>query len=170
MSRKLKVLFTVSVLLNLLLVGGVIGFGLRWQFGDYQRFAPIAMRKDAFHRILEDIEDIEDDDGEEDMPMRRADFQARFATLVDQNRDLSQSIFQKRRQIRTLLEQEPFDHGAYQEALAAIIDAKGQIELSYAVLLGDIARAMPRDRRRKVLRWLYAHPGGKGYGKGHRHD
>ena len=154
MSKRLKVLFGLSLLLNLVIIGCVIGFALRWNSGDGMRFAAQAMRSHVFEHIIEDIPEAE----------IRTELQQRFLTLKSENRVHAATIRQSRKKMRQIVEAEPFDEAAYHNSIHDILEAKRATEYSYAMLLSEVIKALPIDDREDVLKWLY-----RGGGKKKRH-
>ena len=156
MSKRFKVLFGLSLLLNLVIIGGVIGFAAHWRWGNWKHFAPQAMRSHVFEHIIEDIPEAE----------TRATLQQQFDALKQENRSHAATIRENRQQMRGIARTHPFDESAYQDSIRDLLAAKRATEYSYALLLGEVMKALPVDDRDDVLKWLYR-GGGK---KKRRHD
>ncbi len=158
MTTRIKILFGLSLLLNLIVIGCVIGFAAHWRWGDRDHFASQAMRSHVFEHIIEDIPEAE----------KRDALQQKFLALKSQNRTRTQTIRASRKQMRDIVHTEPFDDTAYQDNINQILAAKRETEYSYALLFSEVIKALPMDERGDVLKWLYR-GGGKG-GKKRHHD
>ena len=157
MSKRLKILFGLSLLLNLVIIGCVIGFAAHWRWGNWNHFAPQAMRSHIFAHIIEDIPEAE----------IRAELQQKFLALKDENSVHAATIRKNRKQMRDIVNTEPFDETAYQDNINQILAAKRATEHSYAMLLSEVITALPIDERDDVLKWLYRGGGKKHRGKKH---
>lgn len=159
MTTRLKILFGFSVLLNLIIIGSVIGFAAHWRWGDRDHFAPRAMRSHIFEHIIEDIPES---------AQREALYQE-FLALRSRNAAQAEIIRTSRANMRNLADTEPFDAAAYQASIERILEAKRETEYSYALLLGKVMIALPLDERDDVLKWLYR-GGGKKKRRNKKHD
>ena len=157
MSKCLKILFGFSLLLNLIVLGAVLGIAMRWHWGSEERFAPKIMRQNAFERLLHDVPATE----------AHEVLQQNFLSLKQETKANSVIIRKYRDQIRALANRETFDAASYQDSIREILAKKHQTEFAYAVLLGKIMAAMPADERYHALKLLY-----RGGGKKHhrKHD
>ncbi len=154
MSKRLKILFGFSLLLNLVVLGAVIGFTMR---GHWMQPNRLALKSHGFERIIEKVSDSE----------KREALQQRFRSLRKARKVNGLSIQENRAKIRSVVNTEPFDTTVYQKNIRMILEKKHDTELAYALLLGEVTEALPAEERHRALRLLY-----RGGGKKHRrkHD
>ena len=139
MNRSLRIVFALSLLANVLLLGFLIG-GLPHRFGRESR----EERLDAVLRQLP------------------APTQAQFRELMEQNRAADDA---RREQIRAAREQtiaillaEPFDASAYDAAVAKIDELRGQGSRQMAMTVKDVAADLNLEQRRILAELLKGPP------------
>ncbi len=145
MTKNMKIVFTVSVLLNILMAGVLAGFAVKCNQPEPWR-APPAMEKLS--------------------PEGRALMKQSF----DQSRDTMRQTFQDARQLRerlnSILEAETFDPEAYAAASAALREHQVKIMERRAQTAGDLAAKLNPEDRRLMADWLSG-PGKGGWRKRH---
>ena len=139
MNRSLRIVFALSLLANVLLLGFLIG-GLPHRFGRESR----EERLDAVLRQLP------------------APTQTQFRELMEQNRAADDA---RREQIRAAREQtieillaEPFDASAYDAAVAKIDELRGQGSRQMAMTVKDVAADLNLEQRRILAELLKGPP------------
>lgn len=144
MNRRMKIIFTISLLLNIVLVG--VGIGMLCKMS---RDIPIPG----------------------DMSPEARHFMARtFQQGRDEVRPLIDDAKAKRKKVEAVLTAETFDPVAYDKAVDEMLNARGTISRKKAEIMGRALVDLPAADRKKfagrILDGLEGRKGGKGH---HRH-
>ena len=133
MSKKLRIFFTVSILLNLLLLGVVFGHAGKSLLGC----------KASRHLNLHEMVTV--------LPEQK---QQELSPIVEQSdhdiKQLREQLSEEHREAAHLLEAEPFDKTAYQSQIDAIQKLRLQIGQNMADALARIAAQCTQEERRKL--------------------
>jgi uncharacterized membrane protein len=148
MSKKTKILFTVSILLNVLLIGAHVGMMVK-------------MRRDnPWHYAHENL-------SPETQNLVAREFQEARREMGDNMR----AFHQARKDLTGILKKDKLDEDAYGEALKRMQDAQQKMTLRKIEMMKDLMAQLPPEEREKLshrmMRPFGKHRGGK-YGPQHR--
>ena len=126
MSKPIKIIFTLSLLLNLVMLG--MAGGCLWKRYDHPRpFQNTAESTQAAFRAA----------FEKNRPAMRADMD---------------SIRQSRETLESIMTAETFDRAAYDNAVQGVLNTRDGINRRRAEILGEVLSTLPVEERRKVTR------------------
>ncbi len=138
MSRSIKLFITVSVLLNLLLAGAVVGQWGRCAFGPGARISA----KDIAAALPLD---------------KRQMLEKTVSSAEAENSDLRAEVLAAREKTSAILKAEPFDRAAYLAQVSKTQMLRGQMMQNMAVRMADLA-ANYTPEERAVLAELFRRP------------
>lgn len=145
MSRKLKLIFTASVLLNVVLLALAAGFMMR--FVRYDIPIPGQMSPDARHFIARHFQEGRD----------------QIKPLIDEAK-------QHRAAVEEIITAEEFDRAAYDKAVAEMLATRGKISDKRADIMGGALADLPQaDRVKFANRILDGLEGRKKHRRGFHH-
>ncbi|MBI4522379.1 MAG: periplasmic heavy metal sensor [Deltaproteobacteria bacterium] len=140
MNKKLKTVFLLSIIVNLLLVGVLFG---RWP----HRFYASSPREERFRMEIEKLPE----------PAR-----TRFREKLDKLRDTGDPIRVEMRQARDeairLLVAEPFDQRAYDRQVTKINELRMAMAKRMSEDIRDVIKGLPTDQRNAVAEILKRPP------------
>lgn len=134
MSRKIKIIFTLSVLLNIIFLG-VIGGGM---LRIYNHFGQGEFRKEI-ESLPEDVQ-------------KRIDMA--FRSSRQEMRNLFKEARDAKEAVRNSLNAESFDPQAYQEASEALNQVRYRMMQTQARKTGSIASELSAEERRRFAGYL----------------
>ena len=140
MSRKIKIIFTVSILLNVFLFGLMVGSHSKTFSHKSRQGAEKHQNLTEFIRILPESE--------------RSYFQGRIESLIENNRETRRQIRKTRREIRAIFAQEPFDADLYYQKTREMHDLRGTQMVEGSRLVGEISAHLPRELRMQLAERL----------------
>ncbi len=137
MSTKIKVIFTISLLINILCIGIFSGhtFKRQWSHGHYKDY--------HYQKVVALVAELPE--------QQRGIFQDRLDALKEDNKDKRQKIRSLRSRALDLLKSDTFEPAAYDEITEDIILLKVEMGKSRAALLRDLAEALPDHAREQLL-------------------
>lgn len=139
MSRALKIIFTSSVVLNLLLLGVLGGmFYQRWQ------------HMPANHPDMR----------ESVAPQTRHLIARHFRDNRDQMRSHMEDMRTVRKALMDVMEADKFDRVAYDAVVEQLIAGQDERMTLYAEMIGAVAEGLPAEERRKLVGKLLRMGGG----------
>jgi uncharacterized membrane protein len=147
MNKKMKLFISTSVLLNVLLVGVLVGgFSKSHLARDYQ---PERMEK-----RLAEILDV--------LPAKKSkEFELRISDMKALRRADKVSMRSARKNIMQVFTQEPFDKAAYQQAVQGLNKLHQQQMESRVNLMADMAQYLSPQERRQLSRLIMRRGGRK---------
>lgn len=145
MSQSIKTIFTLSLLLNLILVG--VSVGCLWKRHDH---------KMPFSEASEQT---------------RAEFRAAFEGNRDSMRADIDSIRASRASLESIIAAEPFDRAAYDAEVKDVLSIRDKMGQRRAGILGDVLEKLPASERALIAKKISSkladdrpRHGGKGRG------
>lgn len=139
MTRKIKVVFIASILLNVLLLGMVGGHMLkRWSYHQDRQAQRAELLQDLPKESAEKIE-------------------AMLDSMFRSHRGNHKQVKDLRQESIALLAAEPFDRNAYQQQMEQMHQLRGDRMRDFAKEIADMAEILPQNER-KVLAELLRHP------------
>ncbi len=144
MNKNMKIVFTASVLLNLLLAGIMAGYAVKCRSPDPWSAAPAMAKLSPQGKTL-----------------LKDSFDASRATMEQTFRDAKQL----REKLNAILQADTFDADAYAAASAALREHQVKIMEQRAKTAGGLAAKLSPEDRRLMADWLSG-PGRPGWRKG----
>lgn len=129
MSKTLKIIFTLSLLLNLVLVGTGIGYSHK-----YMRKMPL-----HFSEMKKDIS-----------PEAQAVMKTHFDEGKEEFITMMREARQKKKVISNILQAREFDEQAYDTAVADMLETKARIEARKAERMKQMFTSLPSADRQKM--------------------
>lgn len=126
MSKSIKIIFTLSLLLNLVLVG--VSVGCFWKRHDHKM--PFSEASEATH----------------------AQFRAAFENNRANMRADIDTIRASRTTLESIIAAEPFDRGAYNVEIQNVLNVRDRMGQRRATILGDVLENLPADERAKIAK------------------
>jgi hypothetical protein len=145
LSKRMRVVFTISLVLNVLFIA--VGAGLLYKFARDDIRIPPDMSPEARH------------------------FMARtFQEGREQVKPLIEQVKERRAVVREIITAEEFDADAYAEAIEPMLDTRDQISRKRAEIMGKALAELPLEDREKFAdRILDGLEGRKKHKKGYHH-
>ena len=126
MTKTMKIIFTLSILINLVLIG-VVGGSF---YKHHKKYA---------HPIPKELSAESRAELEDDMKASREKMRAQFKELKKYHGEL-----------RSVVTAEEFDIDAYNESVDRILDTKDEMGKQKAEMMGNILSKLSLEERRKV--------------------
>lgn len=127
MTSNIKLIFTVSLLLNVLFAGAAAGLAYqRWSTPDW-------------HKVKEDLS-----------PEAREIVSGSFQKSREDMRVFIDEARAKKQEIMTILSAEPFDAAAFDQAMAELVGIKNEITARKIQAMKEMSQALPAEDRRKM--------------------
>lgn len=126
MSKPIKIIFTLSLLLNLILVG--VSVGCLWKRHDH---------KMPFAEASEET---------------RAQFRAAFEDNRDAMRADIDTVRAARASLEGIIAAEPFDRAAYDAEVKEVLVVRDRMGERRADILGDVLEKLPAEERAQIAR------------------
>jgi uncharacterized membrane protein len=147
MNKKMKTFISFSVLLNVLLVGIVIGGYSKPHIERGHKSAQVEKR---FNEILEVLP-----------PEKSQEFEQRILDLKALKHSDRVSMRSARKNIMQVFMQEPFDRAAYQQAVQGLNELHQQQMATRVNLMADMAQYLSPRERKQLSRVLMNRKGPK---------
>lgn len=147
MNKKMKTFISFSVLLNVLLVGIVIGGYSKPHIERGHKSAQVEKR---FNEILEVLP-----------PEKSQEFEQRILDLKALKHSDRVSMRSARKNIMQVFMQEPFDRAAYQQAVQGLNELHQQQMATRVSLMADMAQYLSPRERKQLSRVLMNRKGPK---------
>ncbi|HPF78404.1 MAG TPA: periplasmic heavy metal sensor [Alphaproteobacteria bacterium] len=128
MTKRIKIIFTLSVLLNILLAGVVAGHFIQ---------------KDRYHRPPMELDQ-----------QTREKMKASFEKSREEMREFFQEMRKQRDALDEIISAPEFDRAAYDTAVSDILESKGEIVRKKAVMMGGMLSDMSVEERRKMAPFI----------------
>lgn len=145
MSKSIKIIFTLSLLLNLILVG--VSVGCLWKRHDHKM--PFA----------------------ESSEETRAQFKAAFEGNREAMRADIDTIRSSRATLENIIAAEPFDRAAYDTEVKKVLSVRDRMGQRRSEILGDVLEKLPAEERAQIAKKISSkladdrpRHGGKGRG------
>lgn len=126
MNKPIKIIFTLSLLLNLALVGVLVG--CQWKRHDH---------KMPFSEASEST---------------RAQFKAAFEGNRANMRADIDAIRTSRATLESIITAEPFDRSAYNAEIQNVLNVRDRMGERRATILGDVLEKLPADERAQIAK------------------
>lgn len=143
MSRKVKLAFLASIIVNVLLIGVIVGHFPR-------SFDRDSSRQERMERALKGLPEPA---------------QKRFREKIERMRAESEPMRNQTRQARDeairILTTEPFDEGAYDRQVSKVNELRVQMTKTLAKSFKEFAKELPSDQRHLLAEMLQQPPAGR---------
>lgn len=140
MNKKMKAIFTASVLLNIFLIGLTIG-GVSRELNHEARI------KHKIDRELTEFTEI--------LPeQERAEFRDRFKQLAENNEQIRQQTRVIRKEIAAIFRAEPFDEELFYLKTQEMHDLRGAQMLESSQIIGQMAGYLTLEQRKLLNKKL----------------
>lgn len=135
MNRTMKIIFTLSVVLNVMLIGALGGF-------FYKRMTHMPHHDPALRESLD--------------PQTRHLMARQFRAHKEEIGENIKAMRVVRQDIMTVMSAEEFDRAAYDQAVARLVQGQDTRMKHQAMMIGDIAGDLSVEERRKLAGLLLA--------------
>lgn len=152
MNKKIKTVCTLSVLLNVFLVGLVIG-GFSRDFNQaFDQGISRETNKDFSHEEkIKSRAETELNEFADMLPeSERQDFKKSFKKLSDNNEQIRQQIRSIRRDIAIIFNTEPFDEELFHEKTRQMHDLRGKQMHESSEVIAKVAAQMSLEQRKRL--------------------
>jgi uncharacterized membrane protein len=136
MNKKIKVLFLGSLILNILLLGLILG-DLSYRFGRDRFWHP---------RMSQRLEQLPE-------PLREHLYKA-MKQVREENHPLLDKLRKTRRETIRILETEPFDTAAYDQRVSLLLGLCGQMARHMDDVVKRLPKKLPMEQRAKLADFL----------------
>lgn len=133
MNKKVKIVFTVSVLLNVFLVGLLVG-SMSKEFNH-----EVHIKNRAKHELGQFAHILPEP--------QRAAFISDFKRLAENNRDTRRKIAAVREEVAILFKTDPFDEALFYLKTQEMHDLRGKQMFESAEIIGRMASQLPPEKR-----------------------
>lgn len=127
MNRRMKLIFTVSILLNIVFIG--VGAGMFYRFCQERIDIPGSMTPEARHFMA-----------------------MTFQKGRDEVKPLIKDVKEQRKAVEKVITAETFDLEAYKKVTAAMLDTRDDITRKRAEIMGEALVELPLEDRKKFAR------------------
>ena len=140
MNKKMKVILSVSILLNVLLLGIVIG-------GFSKIHADRGFKSHRMEQRLTEVLSV--------LPTAKSEeFKQRIGQLIEQRRANKSVVRNARKNIMRVFEQEPFDKKLYQQAVSNLNNLHQKQMADRVGLMTDMAEYLSPSERKQLARLI----------------
>ena len=140
MNKKMKVILSVSILLNVLLLGIVIG-------GFSKIHADRGFKSHRMEQRLTEVLSV--------LPAAKSEeFKLRISQLIEQRRSNKSIVKNARKNIMKAFEQEPFDKLLYQQAASRLNEFRQKQVADRMSLMIEMAEYLSPSERKKLSRLI----------------
>ncbi len=140
MNKKMKIILSLSILLNLLLIGGVVGGFSKMHFDRGFKSGRIEQRLSELVEVLP--------------AAKSKEFEQRIAELLSLKQTDKATMKVARNNIMQIFEQEPFDKLLYQQSVQSLNQLHQQQMQMRVSLMADIAQYLSPKERKQLSRLI----------------